>query len=202
MSDKLKKEELKIEAEKNAKKREFLLNKGVNADSVQPIIIGINEINTYDDVQQEKDPLYIRKPIKLIVDSYGGNIYCGMLLVNTIENSDTPIHTYCLSKAMSMGFIIFAVGHKRFASTNATLMYHDAATTIGDSVEGLQQAIDQSKKVVGRMDGLITAYTKIPQTKLDKIKKMKQNWYVFGDDAVELGLVDELLYSKRNKHSG
>jgi hypothetical protein len=67
-------------------------------------------------------------------------------------------------------------------------MYHDAGTTLGDTIEGIQQSIDQTKRIVSRMDGMITAYTNIPQTKLDKVKKMKQNWYIFGDDAVELGV--------------
>jgi ATP-dependent Clp protease, protease subunit len=195
-----KEKEAKAKVAEDNKNREFLLNKNFSAESVEKIVKGIFEINRYDDKQEEEDENYIRKPIKIVVDSFGGSIYCGMLLVNAIENSETPIHTYCYSKAMSMGFITFAVGHKRFASPNATLMYHDAGTTLGDTIEGIQQSIDQTKRVVKRMDGLITSYTNIPQTKLDKVKKMKQNWYIFGDDAVELGLVDELLESKRNKN--
>lgn len=192
--------EIKKQVAEDNKNREFLLNKNISSDSIENIVKGIFEINRYDEKQEKEDVNYIRKPIKIIVDSYGGHIYCGLLLINAIENSDTPIHTYCYSKAMSMGFITFAVGHKRFASSNATLMYHDAGTAIGDTLEGIQQNIDQLKKVVSRMDGMITAYTNISQTKLDKIKKLKQDWYIFGDDAVELGLVDELLESKRNKN--
>jgi ATP-dependent Clp protease protease subunit len=192
--------ETKAKVAEDNRNREYLLNKNVSSDSVEAIVKGIFEINRYDDKEQEKDPSFVRRPIKITVDSYGGYIYDGLLLINAIENSDTPIHTYCYSKAMSMGFITFVVGHKRFASPDATLMYHDAGTTLGDTIEGIQQSIDQTKRVVKRMDGKITSYTNIPQTKLDKIKKMKQDWYIFGDDAVELGLVDELLESKRNKN--
>lgn len=194
------KTEAKNKVAEDNKNREFLLNKHVSADSVEAIVKGIFEINRYDTKQEENDSTYVRKPIKLTIDSFGGSIYCGMLLVNAIENSDTPIHGYCYGKAMSMGFIIFMVCHYRYASPDATLMYHDAGTSLGDTIEGIQQSIDQTKRVVKRMDGLITAYTNIPQTKLDKVKKLKQNWYIFGDEAVELGLVDELLVSKRAKH--
>jgi ATP-dependent Clp protease, protease subunit len=192
--------ETKPKVAEDNKNREFLLNKNVSADSVEKIARGILEINRYDEKQEKENPNHVREPIHVIVDSFGGSIYCGQLLANAIENSDTPIHTYCYSKAMSMGFYIFVLGHRRFASPNATLMYHDAGTTLGDTIEGIQQSIDQTKRIVRRMDGLITAYTNIPQTKLDKVKKMKQNWYIFGDDAVELGIVDELLESKRNKN--
>lgn len=195
-----KEKEIKVQIAEDNKNREFLLNKNVSADSVEKIVKGIFEINRYDDKQEEENKDYVRRPIKITVDSYGGSIYCGLLLVNAIENSDTPIHTYCYSKAMSMGFITFVVGHKRFASPDATLMYHDAGTSLGGLIEDIQQGVDQIKLVVKRMDGKITSYTNIPQTKLDKVKKMKQNWYIFGDDAVELGIVDELLESKRNKN--
>jgi ATP-dependent Clp protease protease subunit len=192
--------ENKNKVSEDNKNREFLLNKNVSAETVENIAKGIFEINRYDDKQELENKDYIRRPIKVIVDSFGGSIYCGMLLVNAIENSDTPVHTYCYGKAMSMGFIIFMVGHKRFASPNATLMYHDAGVALGGTMEDIQQSVDQINKVVKRMDGMVTAYTNIPQTKLDKVKKLKQNWYIFGDDAVELGIVDELLESKRNKH--
>jgi ATP-dependent Clp protease, protease subunit len=195
-----KESEAKAKVAEDNKNREFLLNKNVSADSVEKIVKGILEINRYDEKQEEDNEGYTRKPIKVIVDSFGGSIYCGMLLVNTIENSDTPIHTYCLSKAMSMGFITFVVGHKRFASPDATLMYHDAGTTLGDTIEGIQQSINQTKRVVKRMDAKIVEYTNIKQSKLDRVKREKKNWYIFGDDAVELGLVDELLESKRNKN--
>lgn len=192
--------EKKKQVAEDNKNREFLLNKNVSADSVQDIVKGIFEINRYDEKQEAENEDYVRRPIKITVDSFGGSIYCGMLLGNAMENSDTPIHTYCYSKAMSMGFWIFTLGHKRFASPNATLMYHDAGTSLGDTIEGIQQSINQTKKVVKRMDAMIVEYTKIPQSKLDRVKKQKQNWYVFGDDAVALGIVDELLESKRNKN--
>lgn len=199
-NNKEKENETKAKVAEDNKNREFLLNKNVSADSVEKIVKGILEINRYDDKQEEDDEDYVRKPIKVIVDSYGGSIYCGLLLVNTIENSDTPVHTYCLSKAMSMGLTVFSVGHKRFASPNATLMYHDAGISLGGTTEDIQQGVEQVKKIVKRMDAMLVDYTNIKQSKLDKVKREKKNWYIFGDDAVELGLVDELLESKRNKN--
>lgn len=182
------------------KKREFILNKNVTAESVQPIIEGINEINRFDAEQEAKDSSYVRKPIKLIVDSYGGSIYCGNALVNTIDTSETPVHGYCLGKAMSMGFAIFVACHKRFAHKNASLMYHDAGTAEKGTLEEIQIGIDQVKKVVKIMDAMIVEYTNIPKTKLDRVKKSRKNWYMFATEAFELGVVDELIKSTREKH--
>jgi ATP-dependent Clp protease, protease subunit len=199
MSDN-KKDSKETKPKKDEEKRYYLLNKNISADNVESIVQGIYKTNTYDNQRQEEDPDYIPKPIKIVVDSYGGSIYDGFALVNSIDISETPIHTYCLGKAMSMGFLIFAVGHKRFAHPNATLMYHDGGTTLADTLEGINQSLAQTKKMVKAGDKIITSVSNIKQTKLDRVKREKKNWYIFGSEAFELGLVDELLVSTRDKH--
>lgn len=184
----------------NNVKREFILNKQVTAESVQPIIEGINEVNRFDDEQEANDPTYVRKPIKLIVDTYGGSIYDGNTLINTIDTSKTPVHGYCYGKAMSMGFAIFVVCHERYAHKRASLMYHDGGTSEKGTLGEIQIAIDQIKKMVKANDEMIVEYTKIPKSKLDRVKRERKNWYMFATDALELGVVDGLIESTRNKN--
>src|SRR5437868_3684521 len=148
------KETKKEEPKKDFKKREFLLNKNISAESVEPIIKGILEMNEYDDEQQEKDPLFVRKPIKLIVDSFGGDIYSGNALVGVIDSSKTPVHGYCYGKAMSMGFMIFAICHYRYAHQIATLMYHDGGTIARGTTEEIQLDVDQLRRLVEHGDEL------------------------------------------------
>jgi ATP-dependent Clp protease protease subunit len=179
------------------KKREFLLNENVSATSVKSIILGINDINRYDDEQQEADENYVRKPIKLIVDSFGGIMYDGFALANLIDTSKTPVHTYCYGKAMSMGLVIFLSGHKRIMHPFATLMYHDASNVVSGTMEEIDQSVNQTKRLVKVVDYLITSTSKVEQKKLNRIKREVKNWYLFGDEAFELGLADELLKSTK-----
>lgn len=201
-------EENKVEAEEKDKKKDsdkkikrtFHLNKNVNSENVQDIVRGILEANTYDDEQEEKNPDYKRKPISLIISSYGGNIYDGMELVGVIDSSKTPIHGYCYSKAMSMGFVIFVVCHKRFAHGLANLMYHDGAGQLGGTFQDIEQGLDQFKKLVAQLDYYITSYTNLSQEKLDEMKVFKKNWYMLAEEAKENGIVDEILESTRKSH--
>jgi ATP-dependent Clp protease protease subunit len=180
-----------------AKKRDFILNDDVSASSIKDIIMGILEINRYDEEQLEKNEKYVRRPINLIVNTYGGSIYDGFALVSVMDTSKTPVHTYCYGKAMSMGFLIFAIGHKRFAHPLATFMYHNGAVGMHDDYKGLEYGLEQGKSIVAMGDRYITSITNITQEKLDHYKERRQNWYMFAEEAFEYGLVDELLTSAR-----
>lgn len=183
---------------KNASsKRDFILTEDVKSTTVKDIIMGIIEINRRDDEEEEKNHLYIRKPIRLIVNTYGGSVYDGMALVGVIDSSETPVHTYLYGKAMSMGFIIFASGHRRFMHPLATLMYHEFTFGAHDKIEGVEQSLEQNNKLMKRYDNYITQVSNVPQKKMDNAKRRKKDWYIFVEEAMEYGLVDEIITSKR-----
>lgn len=84
-----------------------------------------------DDKGEAKEKEYKREPIKIYINSYGGNLYDMWSLIDIILNSKTPIYTYCTGYAMSAGFKIFLAGHKRFVSKHATLLYHQLSGWTG-----------------------------------------------------------------------
>ena len=195
-----KEKEAEKEKVKDTKNRQFYLSAGVSAGSMKPIIEGILEINKHDDEQEEEVVGYKRKPIKIIVDSFGGSIYDGFGLMGAIDTSKTPVHTYCYSKAMSMGFAIFIMGHQRFATDTATFMYHNGATTIQDCMQGIEENLNQGKRIVGMIDRFVVKYTDLTQKYLDEVKASKINLYLFAEEAIEHGILDEVLESTRDSH--
>ena len=71
----------------------------IETEVVNDIIHSIYEINEEDIKKQTAEP------IKLIINSAGGEIYSGLALIDVISTSFTPIHTICHGSAMSMGLI-------------------------------------------------------------------------------------------------
>ena len=173
--------------------RNYLLNKNVDAESLQDIIKGIIDVNDYDDKESENKVAYVREPIKLVVDSFGGECYSGMALVNLIESSKTPIHTYCYGKAMSMGLATFAVGHKRFAHKNATFMQHQVAGGAFGKLLDIREGAEEYGRVQEILDTILLDNSNISKDKLKKYRKQKLDWYFNGTEAFEMGLVEELL---------
>lgn len=184
---------------KESPKRDFILNENVKEASVKDIIMGIVEINRHDSQQQKEDPSYVREPITLIVNTYGGGVYDGFALTSIIDTSETPVHTYLYGKAMSMGFLIFASGHKRFAHPLATLMYHEITTGLNDKIEGVKQSLEQTEVMMNTYDNYILSVSDVPLHKMNEAKKFKREWYMTATEGFNYGLVDVLLKSTRQK---
>ena len=175
------------------KNRHLSLNGDVSESSVESIIKDIQEINRHDDEKEKKEIDYVREPIHLMVNTYGGSIYDGFALVAAMELSKTPIHTYCLGKAMSMGFMIMIAGDKRYAHPFATLMYHDGASwNIGTTVQQ-ERSLAEMKRLDKIYDDYVLKRTNLLQEKLDSVKLAVDNWFISAEDAKKLGIIDELL---------
>lgn len=183
-------------SESTSPKRDFMLNKDVTASSLETIILGIHEANKYDDEKSAEKVNFVRKPIKIIIDSYGGECYSGMALVNTIDTSKTPVHTYCYGKAMSMGLTLFAAGHKRFAHRLATFMQHQLTGGGRAKLVDLADSLDEKMKLQEMLDDFLVERTEIEKETIMKFRETKTDWYFNGQEAFEYGVVDELLESR------
>lgn len=97
----------------------------------------------------DKNPPFI----PVIIDSYGGEVYCLLELISLFQSSPVPIATICNGKAMSCGAMLFMFGHDnlRFMSEHATLMIHEVSSISFGKVE----EIKADAKEVDRLNDLI-----------------------------------------------
>jgi len=67
-----------------------------------------------------------QKPIHLYVNSPGGSVTAGMAIYDTMQYISSPVHTYCIGQACSMGSLILAAGERghRQALPNSSIMIH------------------------------------------------------------------------------
>src|ERR1017187_1566959 len=109
------------------KSRELFFIKQVDQSSIGELTKAIIEINQDDEHLKKLYSVYNLEyrpdPIKIFLDSYGGQVYQCFGLLSVIERSQTPIHTIVTGCAMSCGFMILICGHKRFAHKLSTPLY-------------------------------------------------------------------------------
>jgi ATP-dependent Clp protease protease subunit len=177
--------------------RTLFFAKDVNLESIELLSRNILRINEDDDHLEKLygvyDIDYVRKPIKIMIDSYGGYVYQCMGLLGIMEKSTTPIHTYATGAAMSCGFMILISGHKRFAYKHATPMYHQVSTGFWGKTQDMEESYKETKRLQQKFENITLDLTKISKAKLKDILKTKQDWYMDSKEALSYGVIDEII---------
>lgn len=179
------------------KDRNLYFNQGVDADTIGELTQDIISINEHDAHLIKRYALldidYKPKPIKIYIDSYGGYLYQCFGLLSVIENSETPIHTIVTGCAMSCGFMMLIAGHKRFAHKLSTVMYHQASAGVWGKIEDMEQRTDEIKRCQQILEDVTLDKTKITKKKLTQIRKEKVDWFMDSDEALDNGVIDEII---------
>ena len=159
----------------------------IDGESVNELIEVIYDINEEDAKKTQKEP------IKLIINSFGGELYSGLALVDVIDNSLTPIHTICHGSAMSMALIVYAAGHRRLASKYATFMYHEASYGTDGKIMHHKQEIKETERTDKICDDYLLSKTKFTPKQLKDVRDKRSEWYFDVKTAMKHGLVHEIL---------
>lgn len=87
------------------------------------------------DAEQKHQPV-----VPIIIDSYGGQVYSLLSMVDVVKRCSKPVATIILGKAMSCGAVLFTMGSDgmRFMGSNATLMIHDVSNISLGKIEEIK----------------------------------------------------------------
>lgn len=183
----------KFDGLKDGYSKNLVLSTDIDSESVGEIIEAILDLNTIDDELESELKDYVREPIKLIINSFGGSVYDGFALISVIETSKTPIHGYCYGSAMSMGFAVFISTHLRFAHRLSTFMYHEISDTFFGNITGAKQNLKECDRLQKMYDEYVLSKTKLPLNKITDYKNRKEDWYLSAQEAYKYKVVDFLI---------
>ena len=162
----------------------------INDENTNEVIQFICEINHVD----EGKDVDKREPIKLIINSYGGDIYRGLGVADIIMSSTTPVHTICYGSALSMGFVIMTAGHYRVASKNSTFMYHELLWSLHDSnLSTHRNEVEEGKRIMDIYDSIVLERTNLTKMQLDIVKREHRDWYMSAEEANSYGVIDHII---------
>lgn len=177
----------------NTGKRLYFLSDDVDNESIGQLTWNILHQLAEDDEKDKKEKDYKREPIKIYINSYGGSIYDMWGLIDVIQNSKTPIYTYCTGYAMSAAFKIFLAGHKRYCYKHSTFLVHQLSGCNCGKYLDLKNEISEYDRLNNDIEKYILSRTKFTEDKIEEIWNKKQDFYFNADDAVKYGVVNEVL---------
>jgi ATP-dependent Clp protease protease subunit len=131
--------------------------------------------------------------IQVLLSTYGGSVYDGLALYDAIKASKTKVDVIIGGKSMSMGTIIMLGSETRKAYRNTTFMIHEMTSGYLGKLADLENDLGESKRLQKILWDIITSETKITQKQLDDIYEKKKDWYLSAEEALELGLITEII---------
>ena len=132
-------------------------------------------------------------PIELYLSTYGGGCYEGLALYDVIEASQTPIEVVCTGKIMSMGIIVALGAKVRKGYRNTTFMIHQVSGISLGTLRDMEETVAEVSRINDMLFKVIKSKTKITEERLNQVIQQKQDWIITADEALELGIITEIL---------
>lgn len=142
--------------------------------------------------QEDKDkPVEERVPIKVFIDSPGGDVIVLWTTIKAIELSKTPVYTINYCTAYSAAGDLLVAGHKRYALPGTTVMVHSGSCMYGGTIEQAESMKKYFDKLGKKVTDYFLEHTKVnPKTFK---KKAPSDWYLDEEEALENGIIDEII---------
>lgn len=131
------------------------------------------------------------EPITIYIHSYGGDLDQTQFFCDLIESSRIPVITVAAGVAMSAGLLIFLSGKKRYAFKHSKILIHQGSASFSGTAEEIKAAQQSYEKQLETMETYILTHTLIDKKLFDK--KKNKDWYVTGDELIELGIANKII---------
>ena len=153
---------------------------------------GINHLIRYWNLIDDKNniPVEERQPIKLYIDSNGGDLVQTFIMIDSIRLSKTPVWTIGMGAVYSGGFFTFISGHRRIAYPSSSYLYHEGSTgTFGDAGKFRNYACFYEKQMAA-LKAHTLKFTDIDEHTYDL--HIKDDWWMTAEEAIQYGICDEI----------
>jgi ATP-dependent Clp protease, protease subunit len=137
------------------------------------------------------------KDIFLYINSPGGSITAGMAIYDTMQYIKCDVSTICIGMAASMGAFLMTSGvkGKRKTLPNAEIMIHQPSS--GTQGQATDIAI-HAKRILAIKDKMNEILSQRTGQPLERVQKdVERDYFMTAKEALEYGIVDEIIQPKR-----
>lgn len=156
------------------------LNTQVTFESVSLVMQRLNELRNSE------------QPVYLLLDSPGGSVFDGNLLISYIEGSHLTINTVATGLCASMCAQIFSHGTTRYMVDRSILMFHQASGGISGNMKGMKNLLEFIDREVRKDDAYVAKRAGMTAEAFDTL--VSNDLWLAADDAVEKHLADSLVH--------
>ena len=141
------------------------------------------------------------KDINFYINSPGGMVSAGLAVYDTLRYVKSDICTLCMGQAASMGAVLLAAGTegKRYALPNARILIHQPMGAFQGQASDVAIQAKEILRMRETLNGILAFHT---HQDFERIQKdTDRDFYLSAEQAVEYGLVDEILVKEEPEES-
>ena len=146
----------------------------------------------------ESEPVVFSKSINMFISTHGGcasDMFSILDVMEMVKNRTCDIETTGIGKVMSAGVPILAAGTKgkRKVGKNCRIMLHNVMAGAGGTIFNMENELEEIKWVQDRYIETLAGYTKMTKAKIKKMLKTQRDVYISAEEAINLGIADEII---------
>jgi ATP-dependent Clp protease protease subunit len=136
------------------------------------------------------------KDIAMYINSPGGYITSGLAIYDTMQYVKSDVITYCIGQAASMGAVLLAAGTKgkRFALPHSRVMLHQPMGGAQGQASDIEIQANEILILRERLNTILSEHSGQSVARIEK--DTDRNFFMSATQALEYGLVDEVLVRK------
>lgn len=168
--------------------RRLFINGVIDDEIIDTIVYHILRYNRED----KGIPVNDRLPIKIYINSTGGDVYSGYGLISAITSSITPIYTINQGTCASMAFLIFIASNKRYSMENSMFLMHEGFTGGFDNTSKMRDRMEfETEQLEEHTRNFVLNHTSIKEDFYKK--KYRIEWYMLPEEAKRYGICDYIV---------
>jgi ATP-dependent Clp protease, protease subunit len=133
------------------------------------------------------------KEISMYINSPGGQIYAGLAIYDTMQMIPNKINTIAVGVTASFGTVLLTAGSKgqRYALPHATIHMHQPLGGAQGQASDIEIQAKEILRLKERLNEILSHHT--GRTTEEIIRDTERDNYLSAEQAVEYGLVDQVL---------
>ncbi|MCI8387994.1 MAG: peptidase S14 [Clostridiales bacterium] len=152
-------------------------------EHIIPMLVGVEESDEIDG-------------LLVILNTVGGDVEAGLAIAELISSMSKPTVSLVLGGGHSIGVPLAVAAKRSFIVPSATMTIHPVRTN--GLVVGVPQSFEYLRRMQGRINDFIARNSKVKVEKLNELMMRTDEIatdvgsIIDGDEAVRLGLIDEV----------
>jgi ATP-dependent Clp protease protease subunit len=140
------------------------------------------------------------KDISLYINSPGGSVTAGMAIYDAMQFIQPDVTTIVMGQACSMGSLLAQAGAKgkRMMLPNARHMIHQPSGGARGQATDMEIQVREILEMKKNLTNIYVKHNSVGKTYEELIKDMERDFFMNAQQALEYGLVDQVL-DKRPK---